>query len=202
MDSLTATQREESHEDCPVMLLRRWLGQIFTLRRLCCVFGETKSVLFIISCWNRTKPSLGNGIERNRCVWAEHCAKNHLETLKWEVLPHPPYSPDIAPSDYYLFRSMAHGLAEQQFRSYEDIEKWLDSWIASKDDHFYRNGIPALPERWAKVVANDGQCFEWFIFKHFFTIKLHFHQENSGKLVAHLIKFFFYEKQYIDFPVV
>ena len=47
--------------------------------------------------------------------------------LKWEVLPHPPYSSDIVPSDYYLFRSMAHGLADQQFRSYEDTEKWLDS---------------------------------------------------------------------------
>ena len=86
--------------------------------------------------------------------------KTYLETLKWEVLPHPPYSPGIAPSDYYLFRSMAHGLADQQFRSYEDIEKWLDSWIASEDEHFYRNGIRALPERWAKVVANDGQYFE------------------------------------------
>ena len=44
--------------------------------------------------------------------------------------------------------------------SYEDIEKWLDSWIASKDELFYRNGIRALPERWAKVVANDRQYFE------------------------------------------
>ena len=41
-----------------------------------------------------------------------------------------------------------------------NIEKWLDSRIASKDEHFYRNGIRALPERWAKVVANDGQYFE------------------------------------------
>ena len=49
--------------------------------------------------------------------------KTYLETLKWEVLPHPPYSPDIVPSDYYLFRSMAHGLVYQQFRSYKDIEK-------------------------------------------------------------------------------
>ena len=71
---------------------------------------------------------------------ARKYVKTYLETLKWEVLPHPPYSPNIAPSDYYLFQSMAHCLADQQFRSYEDIEKWLDSWIASKDEHFYRNG--------------------------------------------------------------
>ena len=46
--------------------------------------------------------------------------KTYLETLNWEVLPHPAYSPDIAPSDYYLFRSIAHGLFEQHFTSYED----------------------------------------------------------------------------------
>ena len=113
--------------------------------------------------------------------------KTYLETLKLEVLPHPPYSPDIAPSDYYLFRSIAHGLADQLFCSYEDIEKWLDSWIALKDEYFYPNGIRALPERWAKVVAKDGQFFECFICNHFFTIKLHFHTKNSGNLVPHLI---------------
>ena len=55
---------------------------------------------------------------------------------------------------------LMRGLTDEQFRSHEDIEKWLDSWIVSKDEHFYRNGIWALPERWAKVVANDGQYFE------------------------------------------
>ncbi|GJQ65331.1 hypothetical protein Trydic_g7447 [Trypoxylus dichotomus] len=84
------------------------------------------------------------------CIWWDrhdnarpHIAKSiktYLETVKWEVLPHPPYSQDIAPSDYYLFRSMAHCLVDQQFCSYEDIEKWFDSWIGSKDEHFYRNG--------------------------------------------------------------
>ncbi|GFX49999.1 mariner Mos1 transposase [Trichonephila clavipes] len=29
--------------------------------------------------------------------------KTYLETLKWEVFPHPLYSPDLAPSDYHLF---------------------------------------------------------------------------------------------------
>ncbi|GBP87493.1 Mariner Mos1 transposase [Eumeta japonica] len=36
--------------------------------------------------------------------------KNYLKTLDWEVLPHAPYSPNIAPSDYHLFRSMAHAV--------------------------------------------------------------------------------------------
>jgi len=86
--------------------------------------------------------------------------KNYLKTLDWEVLPHPPYSPDIAPSDYHLFRSMAHALSEQRFTTYEDTKNWVDTWIASKDKEFFRRGIRMLPERWEKVVASDGQYFE------------------------------------------
>ncbi|GFX49440.1 mariner Mos1 transposase [Trichonephila clavipes] len=47
--------------------------------------------------------------------------KTYLETFKWEVLHHPLYSPDLAPSDYHLFRSMAPGLADQHFRSYDEV---------------------------------------------------------------------------------
>ena len=59
--------------------------------------------------------------------------KTYLETLKWEVLPHPSYSPDVALSDYHLLRSMTHDLAHQHFCSYEEVKKWIDSWIDSKD---------------------------------------------------------------------
>ncbi|KAG5321111.1 MOS1T transposase, partial [Pseudoatta argentina] len=86
--------------------------------------------------------------------------KTYLETLKWEVLPHPLYSPDIAPSDFHLFRSMAHGLADRRFHSYEEAQKWIDSWIALKDMSFFRRGLHVLPERWEKVVSSDGQYFK------------------------------------------
>ncbi|UYV82275.1 hypothetical protein LAZ67_21001540 [Cordylochernes scorpioides] len=66
--------------------------------------------------------------------------KMYLETLKWEVLPHPPYGPDIAPSDYYLFRSMQHGLADQHFSNYDEVKKWIDEWIGPKSRSFTAMG--------------------------------------------------------------
>ena len=38
-----------------------------------------------------------------------HLAKktqNKLETLGWETVPYPLYSPDLAPSNYHLFRNL------------------------------------------------------------------------------------------------
>lgn len=64
--------------------------------------------------------------------------KTYSETLKWEVLPHPLYSPDVAPSEYHLFLSMAHGLTCQHCRPYEEVKNWIDSWIASKDDQIFQ----------------------------------------------------------------
>jgi len=68
-----------------------------------------------------------------------HTAKpvrDTLDALSWEVLPHAAYSPDLAPSDYHLFASMGHVLAEQRFDSYEDVKKWLDKWFAAKGEDF------------------------------------------------------------------
>ncbi|UYV81040.1 hypothetical protein LAZ67_19002599 [Cordylochernes scorpioides] len=78
---------------------------------------------------------------------AAACFETYLEMLKWEVLPHPPYSSDIASFDYYLFRSMQHGLADQQFSNYDEVKKWNDEWIAAKERAFFHDGIRQLPER-------------------------------------------------------
>ena len=92
-----------------------------------------------------------------------HVARAVRETLlqlEWEVLPHPAYSPDIAPSDYYLFRLMQNDLADTRFRNVEEVRKWVDNWLASKPSSFYREGITKLPERWEKVISNNGQYFD------------------------------------------
>ena len=43
--------------------------------------------------------------------------KETIETFSWEILAHAAYSPDLAPSDYHLFASLGHALAEQRFTS-------------------------------------------------------------------------------------
>ena len=86
--------------------------------------------------------------------------QNYLEILNWEMLPHPAYSPDLAPSDYHLFSSMGHALAERHFDSYEDVRKWLDECFASKDKEFFWRGIHKLPERWEKCIVSEGKYFE------------------------------------------
>uniref|UniRef100_A0A1I7TGJ6 Mariner Mos1 transposase n=1 Tax=Caenorhabditis tropicalis TaxID=1561998 RepID=A0A1I7TGJ6_9PELO len=82
-----------------------------------------------------------------------------LMSFGWTVLPHPPYSPDLAPSDYWLFSSLQHHLDGKDFKSKGDIEKELISFFASKDATFWRNGINKLPERWQKTIDADGHYF-------------------------------------------
>ena len=53
--------------------------------------------------------------------------KEMIETFSWEILAHAAYSPDLAPSDYHLFASLGHALAEQRFTSYEN--GWITGLI-------------------------------------------------------------------------
>jgi hypothetical protein len=80
--------------------------------------------------------------------------------LGWEVLPHPAYSPDLAPSDYHLFRSLEHFLRDKSFKNRDDLQNRLDFYFASKNAQFYRDGIRQLPGRWEKVISNKGYYFD------------------------------------------
>jgi hypothetical protein len=44
-----------------------------------------------------------------------------LLKLKWDVLPLPPYSPDLAPSDYNLFGPMKGVLGGKRFRNNDEV---------------------------------------------------------------------------------
>lgn len=80
-----------------------------------------------------------------------------IQELDWDVLPHPPYSPDIAPSDYHLFRALAAALAGENFQDENHLLYFLENWFASKGPEFFKRGIEKLPERWEEIVNNGGE---------------------------------------------
>ncbi|UYV66399.1 hypothetical protein LAZ67_4001546 [Cordylochernes scorpioides] len=79
--------------------------------------------------------------------------KAALQELEWEVLQHPAYSPDLAPTDYHLFRSMSNHMRGTTFDDEEDLKTWLNNFDTRPGD-FWRNGINKLVERWEEVVKD------------------------------------------------
>jgi histone-lysine N-methyltransferase SETMAR len=83
--------------------------------------------------------------------------KAKIQELGWEVLPHPAYSPDLAPSDYHLFRDLQSNLDELHFENDEEAKKWLRTYFDQKPRIFFDRGIRSLPAKWAQVILNNGE---------------------------------------------
>ncbi|GFX42817.1 mariner Mos1 transposase [Trichonephila clavipes] len=75
--------------------------------------------------------------------------KDIVKALDWESLAHAAYSPDLAPSDYHLFASLGHALADQRFTSYENVK----SWLASKDRSFFLVWYSQIAQKMGKMCS-------------------------------------------------
>jgi len=53
-------------------------------------------------------------------------------TLKFEVLSHPPYSPDLAPSDFHFFPHLKRALKGTHFTSDDEVKQAVMSWIKER----------------------------------------------------------------------
>lgn len=92
-----------------------------------------------------------------------HTAAKTIETinkLQWDLLPHPAYSPDLAPSDFYLFRPLKEFLAGKRFQSNNDVIEAVQEWIRMQPKDFFQQGIKKLPDRWRKCIARQGDYVE------------------------------------------
>ena len=79
-----------------------------------------------------------------------------LYELHFELLLHPPYSPDMAPSDYWLFADFKRMLQEKRFGSNEEVISENEVYFEAKDKLFYKKGIELLEKHWNQCITLEG----------------------------------------------
>ncbi|XP_066257540.1 histone-lysine N-methyltransferase SETMAR-like [Euwallacea similis] len=72
----------------------------------------------------------------------------------FELFPHPPHSPDLAPSDYFLFSNMEKWLGGKRFANSEEVEPGIDTYLETFKASYYKQYIRAIEYFWEKCVIS------------------------------------------------
>ena len=86
--------------------------------------------------------------------------KELLEGYGWEVLDHPPYSPDLSPPDFDLFPKLKEPLRGVRYDSLDELECAVNAEVRRINFSCLATGIEALPSRWNSVIRSRGDYFE------------------------------------------
>ena len=119
--------RQTINSDCFIAMLTKLKAQISRVR-------PEKKTTFLLQHNARSHTSLKT--------------VEHIVNLGWTALQHPPYSPDLAPSDFHLFGPMKDGLCGQHFPSNDAILRAVKQWATSAGADFYKCSMQALVHCW------------------------------------------------------
>lgn len=84
-----------------------------------------------------------------------------LHMLGWTRIPHPPYSPDLTPCDFWLFSRVKKEIQGVHFGSTAVLKEAIHDQIALIPSEEYKKAIlVSWPKRWRKCLAERGNYFE------------------------------------------
>jgi len=96
----------------------------------------------------------------NAPVYTSHAAVATIHVCGFKLLPHPPYSPDLAPSDFHLFKHLNDSLRGRVFEDDEAVIMAVNEWIVEQDKNLFLVGVRTLEQRWESCVALQGNYVE------------------------------------------
>lgn len=108
------------------------------------------------------------GLAKKKIIFHQDNARAHtcvkamakINELKYDLLPHPPYSPDLAPSDFHLFPKLKTFLGGQKFATNDEVIAVVEEYFAGLERNHFMEGITALERRWNKCVEVHGDYVE------------------------------------------
>lgn len=96
----------------------------------------------------------------NASIHKSMIAQEAVRDCGFVQLDHPAYSPDLAPSDYFLFRNLKSHLRDVRYPDDETLKKAVKEWLEGPTEDFYFSGINSLPEKCRKCIELCGDYIE------------------------------------------
>ena len=85
---------------------------------------------------------------------------NYLTKMGIKTVPHPPYSPDLAPCDFCLFPNLKKKLRDCRYETIEEMKEAVMKIIDTLTQEDYNGAFQKLLEWYNKCIAAGGDYFE------------------------------------------
>ena len=86
--------------------------------------------------------------------------REFLATKQITVLEHPAYSPDLAPSDFFLFPKIKEILKGRHFDDIDDIRRNTAAVLKAISQNQFQNCFEGWTRRWHRCIGSQGEYFE------------------------------------------
>jgi len=83
-----------------------------------------------------------------------------LDYLGFQLLDHPLYSQDLAPSDYHLFPGLKNQLKGRHFSSDAEVIAAAEIWLDGQNSEFFLSGLKIVEQRAKKFIELRGEYVE------------------------------------------
>jgi len=86
--------------------------------------------------------------------------RSYLAKHQTSVMPHPPYSPNLAPADFFLFAKLKITLKGRRFQTIEEIQENVIRELRAVIESVFQEAFQQWKKRWERCIASRGDYFE------------------------------------------
>ena len=96
----------------------------------------------------------------NAPVYNSILVTDYLTKMGIKTLPHPPYSPDVAPCDFWLFPKLKEKHRGCRYETIEEMKEAVTKVIDMLTQEDFHRAFQKLLEQYNKCIAAGGDYFE------------------------------------------
>jgi len=101
----------------------------------------------------------------NAPAHASLLTRSYLAKHQTSVVPHPPYSPDLAPADFFVFPKLKTTLKGRLFQTIEEIQENAIREPRAITESAFQEAFQQWNKRWARCIASRGTTLKGTVLK-------------------------------------